>query len=152
VEVLRLPHELQHPRHLPAGGDGADVGVDQLDVLVPRESEVHEPLPVDQPSHLFQDLDPPPVIVEFVVECTESCGHLPLNIPLRQVNLKGTKDLCVSVGLSHTTGNRSDPGSEILRLDDLAQEARLDLLRIRRGCRLADSVAQRRNPGWRRQG
>ena len=61
-------------RDLPAFGDRAEVGVDEGDVLVAGEPEVDEPLPVDRPSHLLQQLDPPPVVLDQVIDRAEDRG------------------------------------------------------------------------------
>ena len=50
-------------RNPPTLGDWAEAGVDQLDTLMPRKPEVHEPLPIQQPSHLLQYFNPPPIDV-----------------------------------------------------------------------------------------
>ena len=47
------------------------------DVLVAGEAEVDEPLAVDRPRHLLQHLNPPPVVLDQVVERAEDrCDRL----------------------------------------------------------------------------
>ena len=48
--------------------DRAELGVDELGVLVAGEPEVHEPLPVERPSEILQQLDPPLVDLDQLVE------------------------------------------------------------------------------------
>ena len=34
----------------------------------PGNRKVHEPLPIQQPSHLLQNLNPPPIVLDQIVE------------------------------------------------------------------------------------
>ena len=75
-ESLRLEREPSNRRRrrspsgstVPAVGDRAEGGVDEVDVLVAGVAEVDEPLPVDRPRHLLQHLHPPPVVLDQVVD------------------------------------------------------------------------------------
>ena len=58
-------------------GDRTEIGIDQLDILMPREPKVHEPLPIQQPSHLLQHLNSPPVVFDQIFEsCLESAREI----------------------------------------------------------------------------
>ena len=49
-----------------------------------RVAEVDEPLAIDRPRHLLQQLDPPTVVLDEVVDTVERGGDLRLNVPGRQ--------------------------------------------------------------------
>ena len=51
----------------PALGDLTEWGVGEGDVGVAGEAELDEPLPVEPPGHLLQNLDPPPVVLDQLV-------------------------------------------------------------------------------------
>ena len=62
------------PRIIPPLRDRPELGVDELHVLVPRKAEVHEPLPVERPSEILEQLDPPLVDLDQLVEGGEDGG------------------------------------------------------------------------------
>ena len=73
----------------PVLGYRADVGVDQFDILIPRKPEVHEPLPIQQPSHLLQNLNPAPIVLYQVIECANNGSDNSLFLDRRQAQFEG---------------------------------------------------------------
>ena len=61
----------RHRARRPSPRDRAEGRVDEGGVLVAGVAEVDEPLAVDRPRHLLQHLNPPPIVLNQVVEGAE---------------------------------------------------------------------------------
>ena len=82
--------------------DRAERRVDELVVLVAGVAEVHEPLPVDRLRHLLEQRDPPPVVLDQVVErCRE---------PAMRAASSSVRNICTGAGFVRLT-------SAVSRLD-----------------------------------
>ena len=61
-------NELIKPGYSPSPGNLASGRVNELNPLMPRKPEMHEPLPVERSNEILQQLDPPLVDLDQFVE------------------------------------------------------------------------------------
>ena len=86
--AVRKLKDFTQPTALPTLWNWAEVRFDQLDLLIPREPEVHEPLPIHQPSHLLQDFNPTPVVFDQILKVVQHAPDLTLIPDVGQQNDK----------------------------------------------------------------
>src|SRR5947209_18232825 len=72
VHVIRI-------RLTPSRWDNTHLRLHLLDLIVAGEPKVHEPLPVNQLCHLFQNSDPACVVLDQVVVSGQDGGDLALD-------------------------------------------------------------------------
>ena len=70
VSVTSHTRETSHPLW-----DWTEIGVHQLHTLMPRVPEVYEPLPIQQPSHLLQNPNPPTIVLDQIIQGAEGCAN-----------------------------------------------------------------------------
>ena len=94
-------HQAGNRAYRPSPRDRAERRFDEVWSVVAGKTEVDEPLPVDRPRHLLQHFDPPPVVLDQIVDRAETAHDAALYWNRRKMQLRNeslrAEPVCLTV-------------------------------------------------------